>query len=550
MTWNDRRFLAPRHRPFAPLARWHGDPERLALNWHVQSMGSCVLRNRGLSSTAALLAGAASGLAFAPVYAVPVLLLSFPALAWLISGQGVGRAFRIGWAFGLGQFAVGLYWIGNSFLYAGELGWLAGGIAVAGLAAGLASFPGLATAMARFVEARHTRLVALGAAWVLAEGLRSWVLTGFPWNLMGQVWAFSATALQPVAWIGTHGLGALTVGAALAPAAFAVRRPGMGLLLAAPLAAALFLGFLRDNVRTLDLGEGPVIRIVQGNVSQADRLDWDRREDNLRRYADTSQTPAAEALPALVVWSEAVLPFDPTEREEFRRLLQEAIPGKARLATGAFRAGDDGAVFNSVFFLGPDGRIEAFYDKVHLVPFGEFLPLAGWLPTSLLPVTGRGLRASEVRSQIMLPGLPTMAPAICYEVIFPTATGGADRPAWILNVTNDAWFGRTSGPYQHFAQARVRAVEEGVPVIRAANTGISAVIDARGRILASLDLGQRGVIDHPLPLPDKPPLHARMGDAPLFGGLLVLLLLQFASGRQKSPPTSSTFDPDVNQDHD
>ncbi len=486
---------------------------------------------------AAVLAGSVSALAFAPVHAVPVLLVSFPVLVWLTAGGSVRQAFGTGWMFGFGQFAAGLHWIGASFVYTGPFGWIAGVLAVGGLSAGLAVFPGLAAAGARRFRHPARQLVAFGAAWALAEGIRSWLLTGFPWNLTGQVWAFSVPTLQPVAWIGTHGLGAATVFAALAPAALASRQVRLGVLLPAPLAAVLFLGLLRDNVRTLDLGEGPVVRIVQGNVSQADRLDRGRHGGNLQQYVDTSGAAPAGAEPQLVIWPEAVLPFDPTTREELRRSIQQALPGPARLATGAFRVDPaTGAVFNSLFFLDPEGAVEAVYDKVHLVPFGEFLPLADWLPGSVLPVTGRGLHAGTGRTRVTLPGFPPVAPAICYEIIFPTSTGGPDRPGWLLNVTNDAWFGRTSGPYQHFAQARIRAVEEGLPVLRAANTGISAVIDARGRVLAHLELGRRGIIDHPLPLPGKPPLHAVTGDAPLFGGLTALLsLLVLTASRRREP---------------
>ncbi len=486
-------------------------------------------------------AGAASALAFAPIHAVPVLLASFPVLAWLIGAGTLRQAFWTGWAFGFGQFAAGLYWIGASFAYAGQFGWIAGGLAVGGLSGGLAVLPGLAAAAARWFRPPASRLVALGTAWALAEGFRSWLLTGFPWNLTGQVWAFTVPTLQPVAWIGTHGLGAATVFAALAPAALASRQGRLGMLLPAPLAAALFLGLLRDNVRTLDLGEGPIVRIVQGNVPQADRLDPNRHGQNLLQYVDASRTAPSGTGPKLVIWPEAVLPFDPTAREDVRRVIQHAIPGAARLATGAFRIDPEtGSVFNSLFFLTPEGRVEAVYDKVHLVPFGEFLPFADWLPGSMLPVTGRGIHAGAARTRVALPGFPPVAPAICYEIIFPASTGGSDRPGWLLNVTNDAWFGRTSGPHQHLAQARIRAVEEGLPVIRAANTGISAVIDARGRILAHLELGRRGVIDHPLPVPEKPPLHAVAGDLPLFGGLTALLLLLFlAAARDREPATGS-----------
>ncbi len=490
----------------------------------------------------AAIAGAATAAAFAPVHAVPVLLVSFPVLAWLIGTGGIGRAFWTGWAFGFGQFAAGLYWMGASFLYTVPYGWIAGPGAVAGLAAGLAVFPGLAAGAARLVACPHRRLVALGAFWVVAEGLRSSVLTGLPWNLTGHVWAFSATALQPVAWVGTHGLGTLTVFAALAPAAFVHRRPALGMLLSLPLAAALFLGFLRDNVRVLDLHEGPVIRIVQGNVSQADRLNWDRINDNLLRYIETSRTAAREPLD-LVIWPEAVVPYDLTDQEPLRQVLLTAVSGDTRLATGAFRADPEtGSLFNSLFVLAPDGRIEDHYDKVHLVPFGEFIPLADWLPPTWLPMTGRGMAAGEVRRHITLPDLPAVAPAICYEIVFPTSTGGPDRPAWLLNITNDAWFGRTSGPYQHFALARVRAVEEGLPVIRAANTGISAVINSRGRVLARLDLGERGVIDHALPVPERPPLHARIGDLPVFGGLVALLVSMLVAGRRRRPVAAANDD--------
>lgn len=466
----------------------------------------------------ALLLGALSGLAHAPAYALPVLWIAFPGLVLVLSRGGRAAALAAGWAFGFGHFAVGLYWVGASFGPAGKGGWWLGGPAAMGLAAGLAAFPALAAFAARLAGKGLRLPVALAAAWTLAEALRSHVLTGFPWNLLGHAWAFSAETLQPAAWIGVLGLGALTAAAAVGPAYLLASRPRLALLAVLPLAAVLGAGALRGPAPEAPAG-APVVRVVQGNVPQEVKTGPDAVPESVGAHLNASLAPA-EHPPHLMVWPETALPFDLAGEHELRGIILDAVPGEAWLAVGAFRA-ESGGLRNSLYFFDPEGRPAGAYDKVRLVPFGEFLPLAGSLPALAAPLGGGGLSAGEDPGPVALPGLPPFLVRICYEVIFAADTAGPDRPGWILNVTNDAWFGRTSGPFQHLAGARARAVEEGLPVVRAANTGISAVIGPRGRFLARLGLGEGGALDAPLPPSDPAPLHARTGDAPT----LVLLLL-------------------------
>ncbi len=479
--------------------------------------------------------GGISALSFAPVHAVLVLWISFPAFAFLLHKSSPGGAFTVGWAFGFGHFATGLYWIGASFGPAGQGGWWAGVPAVAGIAAGLALFPAIAALASRLAPQGFPRLLALAVAWPLAEALRSHLLWGFPWNLLGLAWAFSEETLQPVAWIGVHGLGALTALAALAPAALALRGKAAGALFLLPLGIVLTLGFSRDRTDPVTT-DAAIIRIVQGNIPQEVKVDPARFSEGVITYMQASSRRADGKSPTLVIWPETALPLDPTSDPVLRRKLLDSIPADAWLATGAFRietAAQGGRIYNSFYFLDPAGNVAEVYDKVHLVPFGEFLPLAEHAPGLARPFGGRGLSPGRDSSPIEIPGFPPFLPLICYEVIFSADTNGRRRPGWILNISNDGWFGRTSGPYQHLAHARARAVEEGVPVIRATNTGISAVINPHGRLLARLGLEEHGVIDALLPTAIPAPLHARTGDGPLFALLALILVGLLAPGLRR-----------------
>jgi len=498
--------------------------------------------------------GALSVLALPPVFAVPLLVPAFTGLLWQLDGVGSRRgAFALGWAFGAGHFAIGLYWIGIAFLVEAEVyGWMMP-FAVAGLAGGLAIFPGLATLAAWRVARqgagppdRIAGVLAFALAWAALAWVRGHVLTGFPWNLLATAWMPLESLLQVTALVGAWGLSLLTVLAAAAPATLA---PPTGAQMsgrarrALPLAAAgLLLAVAAGGAGRLALAPAPGddtvpgvrLRIVQPNIPQ--RMKWDsaQRLDILKRYLALTRRPGQGAA-THVIWPETALPMFLSRTEDLRAVLATVAPAGGALLTGLPRveapeaqaAGADGAdrprLFNALFALGSGGRTVARYDKAHLVPFGEYVPFADWLPLDKLTPGRIGFTAGPGPRTLDIPGAPAVSPLICYEAIFPGAvTAPERRPGWLLNVTNDAWFGDSSGPYQHLASARLRAVEEGLPLVRAANTGVSVVVDSYGRVRARAGLGTQAVIDSALPRAlARPTLYARLGDS----GFAVLLLL-------------------------
>jgi len=491
----------------------------------------------------AILCGALAAAGFAPLYLVPLLVPAFTGLVWLLGGARRPReAFAIGWSFGFGHMASGLYWVGIAFLVDAERFGFLIPIAVGGLAAGLAIFPALATLAVFWSKWRGpARVVLLAAAWLFVEWLRSWILTGFPWNLIGTVWAFSPEMLQLAALSGVWGLSLITVLAAAAPAVLATDGgPGRGRRMFATATFALLIavwagGAIRlagapaSGERVVD---GVRLRLVQASVAQALKWRPEARRDNLEAQMRLSVGPGFEDV-THVIWPETAVPYLFGEVPELRRLLGRVVPPGGLLITGAPR-GAPGAgpprIWNSLVALDGDGEVVSTYDKHHLVPFGEYVPFRSVLGIDKL-VPGRvDFSAGPGPVRLDLPGLPPASPLICYEIIFPgqVVAPGA-RPAWLLNVTNDAWFGTSSGPYQHFASARVRAVEEGLPLVRAANTGISALVDGYGRVIGRLGLNQVGVLDVSLPRPVSGITpYARIGNwsvAIVFLGTLLIALI-------------------------
>jgi apolipoprotein N-acyltransferase len=378
-------------------------------------------------------------------------------------------------------------------------------------------------------------MLALAATWALAEFTRSHVLTGFPWALIAQVWIETPIA-QTLSVIGPHGLGFVTLLAALAPAVLGWR----GLAIAAALVAVgLAFGALRLATPLPERAEPLVIRLVQPNAPQ--RLKWraDMQEEFYRRHLTLTATPA-EPMPAATIWSETAVPFVLGYADELQAEVAASAPGgPVILGIQRLDAGPDHENwFNSLAVLGPGGRPWAVYDKHHLVPFGEYIPLAGAIARLGIPrlttLTARGFTPGPGPQLVSVPGLPPFLPLICYEAIFPhamQAPGG--RAEWMVQVTNDAWFGELAGPYQHLAQARARAIEQGLPLARAANTGVSAMIDPHGRITAALPLGQAGHADALLPAPLPPTTYARVGDYPallLMLSIFGLTVTKFCSG--------------------
>ena len=471
----------------------------------------------------AVFAGAIGALALPPFGIFATLFLSFTLLVWLVDGStgtpGGGfasrlrSAFAIGWLFGFGYFVANLWWLGNALLVdAEEFAW-ALPLAVLGVPAYLALFYGLATALARILWSDGVgRLAALAAGFGIAEWLRSFVLTGFPWNAIGYGAMPVPLMMQSDAVLGIFGVTTLTVFVFSAPALFGTRK-GMAVgLAAAMILIAIHVGFgawrLNAADERLAAGDGKktTIRIVQPMIDQAQKLDDGNRaeifEEHLRLTALPQEDGGTRA--DIVVWPETSVPFILTDNPDALARIAEVLEDGQVLVTGAVRSENAGAgvaprFYNSIYVIDSDGQIISAADKVHLVPYGEYVPYESLLAslgiTEAIAMPG-GFTAASSRSLLTLPGGALLYPLICYEAIFPDEISeDIERTSAMLNVTNDGWFGATPGPYQHFQQARLRAVEHGLFLIRGANTGISAVVDPFGRVVKGLAYNQKGLID-------------------------------------------------------
>jgi apolipoprotein N-acyltransferase len=471
------------------------------------------------------LAGALGALAMPPWGWWPLLVPAFGVLTVAIESARTRRAAAVrGWLFGAGFFGVGIGWVAVSFRVDPALAPF-GPPAAAMLAAGLAVFVAGAAALVREAVRRGAPgPLALAGAWTLLELARAHALSGFPWNFAASVWSFADAPLQAIALVGPYGLGFLTIAAA---AAAARARSGALLRRVAALGALPALAVALWTFGTLRLptieppATGPMLRIVQPGVDQ--RLKWDPAERD-RILATLIGLSTAGAPPDLLVWPESATPVLLQDAPALAQAIGGALaPGGVALV-GAVRRDETGRVFNSVVALDATGSWRAVYDKARLVPFGEFVPLRGLLRFGTLTAGRIDFTPGPGPVVMQVDGAPPFQPLICYEAIFP-AFRPAERPAWLLNVTNDAWFGLSAGPWQHLASARMRAVEQGLPLVRAANTGVSVVTDAYGRVLARLGLGEQGVLDVPLPSPlEQPTPYARLGDLPAVAAALLALL--------------------------
>ncbi|MFL6727385.1 MAG: apolipoprotein N-acyltransferase [Sphingomicrobium sp.] len=482
----------------------------------------------------ALIAGATSAFAFEPAGLWPLLPVALALLCeFICRAKSVWRALLTGWAFGLGQFVIGLNWIATAFTFQSNMpAWL-GWIAVVLLSLYLAIYPALAAGLAwRFGRDDRVVLVTvLGGAWAICEWLRGTMFTGFPWNPAAATLA-STPLIKTTPLIGTYGLSGLLV---LLGGAIWLEYYKKWLPLVVIVSATALLWVLPSSSVPPDPLAVMNVRVVQPNIGQEDKWRPGFGEEAARRLAMLSGAPSGE--PRLLLWPEAAVtdPLDDARTDEhqafaeFQRTRAASLLGpNDRLLTGgiAIQSKDgahvDGAA-NSVFVLAPGGKVLGRYDKAHLVPYGEYLPMRPLLSTiglsRLAPgdldfSSGPGPRTIDVGGEWGKVGFQ-----LCYEIIFSGhVVDERNRPTFIFNPSNDAWFGRW-GPPQHLAQARLRAAEEGLPVIRATPTGISAVIDGRGNVVKSLPWRTAGAIDAVLPpAADSPPPFAR------FGNVIPLLL--------------------------
>ncbi len=515
-------------------------------------------RPRWYGPLTALVGGIAAGLAHPPFGLLPGLLGFSLLLLRLETIQGarpLRQAFVLGWLTGLGYFGVSTWWIGEPFLVdAATYGWMAP-FAIVLMGGGLALFWGLAGLAYRALRPRSAwKVLVFAGVFAAAEWLRGHVLTGFPWNLVGETWRAGSAPSQAAAIVGAYGLTWITLAIVAAPAVLMldVRRTAQaGVMVAAGIGlTALYAGGagrLAASAKAVYAKDAPIVRVVQANIDQKDKWKPENLDLVFSAYEELTARPARQR-PDVVIWPEGALPAVIDEivaaGSPYAPRLRDAVQPGQTLLMGANRAEPDGRggyrYFNTLVAFRREAqalRVGGYYDKYRLVPFGEFMPLgdlAGRLGIRALVHMPDDFTPGPPPRPLVVPGMPPVQPLICYEALFPGLGRGPERPAWILNVSNDAWFGRTSGPWQHLNIASYRAIEAGVPIVRSTPTGVSAMIDAQGRILPGkrLGLGAFGVIDARLPSPAPPTLYSRLGDGP-FAGLLLLSAGAWFAGRRR-----------------
>jgi apolipoprotein N-acyltransferase len=500
---------------------------------------SCGWRRRAV----AFVSGAAGALALPPFSLFALIAVPLTIAVWLIDGsheRGSGRpliasmraAFGAGWWMGFGYFLAGLWWIGAAFLVeADKFAW-ALPLGVVALPAVLAVFPAAGFAIARALwSPGPARVFALAFGLGLTEWARGLLFTGFPWNDLGMALGSNLALAQIASIVGLHGLTILTIAIFAAPAT--LWRDGDGRLNLAPAGFALLalaliaiFGAFRLTAPASATLPGVKLRLIQPNVAQNTSFSPENRDPILRRYFDLSERATAPDRSGVrdvthLIWPESAFPFILSRDRQALADIGRSLGSGATLITGAARLEVDGSrplYYNSIEIVGRGGLSAERYDKRHLVPFGEYVPFESILEKAhiaqFVDVPG-GFEPGAGSRVLRIPGLPDAMPLVCYEAIFPIEIGdlfsGAERPRWLLNLTDDAWFGETPGPYQHFAQARLRAIELGAPLVRDANSGISAVLDGFGREIVAAPLGAEGVLDAELPEALAPTWQSRLG---------------------------------------
>jgi len=505
----------------------------------------------------ALLTGAVSATAFAALDWWVAGLVCFAILLRLThEAPSLKQALLRGWLFGLGHFTVGNNWIQHAFTYQDKMPAELGYVAVVLLSLYLAIYPALAMGLAwRFGQGRKLDLpfvLVAGAAWIAAEYLRAVLFTGYPWNPLGVIWLPVPGVAQTASWIGTYALSGLTILVAGALLLATQRHWRFPAAVAVTVALLALTGIELQATRSANEPVRPIVRVLQPNIGQETVLDGSYAQKALgeliRLSNDTATILPGGLVPRLIVWPEGTVDYwleegyppawyAKNDPRTVRRMIAQTLGPKDIALVGGnglLFKGDDtlDAATNSVFAIDASGTILGRYDKAHLVPYGEYLPMRPILE----PLGLSRLVAGEIDFEpgpgpktMTVPGFGKIGMQICYEIIFSGQTvDPANRPAILFNPSNDAWFGAW-GPPQHLAQARMRAIEEGLPILRATPTGISAIIDARGRIVASAGMGEAKAIEAPMPSALPPTLFARLGNlaAALVAALLFAIAIAF-----------------------
>ena len=457
-----------------------------------------------------LMLGSLSVFALPDFYFFPILFLTFP-LILLIEDRAKNfkESFKTGYWFGFGFFAFGLSWIGNALLTdVINFGWL---YPICLISAG--AFFGLFIALPFMglhkIKNPFYKIITLAILWVLSEWIRSWILTGFPWNLLGTIWAGNDYSPQLASVFGTYGLSFISVIIFATPFILLKEVSTKNIIIAA-LTPILLIGLL-FGYGYYRIKNNPIkfttktIRMVQPSIPQTNKWDRKQLESNFDEYINLSKKASLDGID-IVIWGETASPF-PLDFDIKKRMeATKAISKKGLLITGAvrFEKQNNGEYkpYNSLFAIDKKGEIKAIYDKSHLVPFGEYIPLKEKLPFNVNKITNglADFKSGNGNKTIKISDIPKFGALICYEIIFPSeVTNKNNHPKWLINLTNDGWYGDSIGPRQHLASAKLRAIEEGIPVVRVANTGISAIISATGIITKSIPLNENNFIDGLLP---------------------------------------------------
>lgn len=467
-------------------------------------------RRRGLL----IVLGACAALALPPFYALPLLIPAFAGLFLFVHYTSTPKqAFFTGWWWGLGHFTVGLYWTCISMWIEPEkFAWLTP-FALLGLPSILSIYIGLVTWLLYCISRKWARMTGenailiFAALWVGTEYLRAHLFTGFPWNLIGYVWTVSGSTLQLASVGGIYGLSWLTVLIATQPALFVTEDVPKAKLpnyiACALLVAMTAFGMWRLESHPTEYTHTKM-RLVQANIPQT--LKWDPKEtlNALKSYVRLTRTAGLDSV-NLVIWPETAVPYYLQPENELTHDLGTLLPDNALLITGGLRGGNNYAstLWNSVFAINTNGLIIAEYDKHHLVPFGEYMPFRSLVPGVVKAIAGEmgDFERGPGPQTLSIDPYPPVSPLLCYEAIFPDEVVDTTLPPqWLLSLTDDAWFGYSSEPFQAMEMARTRAVEQGIPLVRVSNNGVSAVFDAYGRQLGQLPFGKEGILDAYLPV--------------------------------------------------
>lgn len=493
------------------------------------------------------LLGALNALAMPPVYFFPILLVTFPLFIRLLDKSLTTlRAFFKTFLFFFAFHIFGLYWISAALFVDIANNWWVLPFALSGLPALLALYPSLAIALwQRMAWQGSARLVALIVLLALTEWIRGWLFTGFPWNSWGYAWVGFLPVMQSVALFGIYGLSLTTLIFACLPVFFTRHYHDRFSRAFCGIFAVLIIGLMAWGIGRLSIPlpeqkDAAIIRIVQPNIRQEIKWDPEIRAANERKLWMHTIEPAQKK-PTIVIWPEtSITLFDTMDVRRMDAAQEELLPRGTTLAAGVLEIESDmdsgeRHYYNRLSIYRNNMRL-ATYDKSHLVPFGEFLPFQKYWPVKPVAFKNGSMTRGKGIQTIAEENLPSFSPLICYEVLFPGAAAlNKPRPQWILNITNDAWYGNTSGPYQHLAITRTRAIEEGLPVARAANTGISAIIDPFGRIVKQLPLNSEGVIDQELPQSLKRTFFAKFGNSVFLILCGLLWLLAWGWQRKRLP---------------